>query len=208
MITAEYLATATGATPANAAKYLAPLNAAMERFEINTPKRISAFLATVAIESAHLTAVEEGLYYSSADRLAAIFKTAFKGDAAQALPFTKNPKALSQKLYAGMHGRGLIQLTWEKNYRACGDALGVDFVAQPALLTTPEYAALSAGWFWKTNGCNAAADAGDISKVTGIVNGPAKMHLVERTAQYLVAMGAFPDVLDAAPGAETDRRMA
>ena len=33
---------------------------------------------------------------------------------------------------------------------------------------------------------------GDMTKVTAIVNGPAKLHLAERTAQFLVAMGAFP----------------
>ena len=191
MITVDYLQKATGSTPANAAKYIEPLKAAMERFEINTQNRISAFLATVAIESAHLAAVEEGLYYSSAERLASIFKRAFR-DADDAMPFAKNPKALSQKLYAGCHGRGLIQLTWEANYRKCGDALGVDFVSKPELLATPEYAALSAAWFWKTNGCNQAADLGDMTKVTAIVNGPAKLHLAERKAQYLVAKGAFP----------------
>lgn len=192
MITAEFLQKATDANPANAAKYVDALNAAMERFEINTPKRIAAFLATVSIESARLTAVEEGLFYSSPERLASIFKRAFR-DADDARPYAKNPKALSTKLYQGFHGRGLIQLTWEANYRRCGDALGVDFVADPALLTTPEYAALSAAWFWKANGCNAAADLGDMTKVTAIVNGPAKLHLAERKAQYIMALGAFPD---------------
>lgn len=189
MISAEYLAKATGATPANAAKYLVAVNAAMARFEINTHQRVAAFLATVAIESAHLAAVEEGLFYSSPDRLASIFKRAFKSPA-EAVPFAKNPKALSAKLYEGFHGRGLIQLTWRRNYEACGQALGVDLVGNPALLSAPEHAALSAGWFWKTNGCNEAADRGDMDAVTKIVNGPAKLHLAERKAQYLVAMAS------------------
>lgn len=192
MITVEFLQKATGATQANAAKYVDALSSAMERFEINTPKRIAAFLATVSIESARLSAVEEGLYYSSAERLASIFKRAFR-DADDARPYAKNPKSLSLKLYQGFHGRGLIQLTWEANYLKCGTALGVDFVADPALLTTPKYAALSAAWFWKANGCNAAADMGDMTKVTAIVNGPAKLHLAERKAQYIMALGAFPD---------------
>lgn len=195
MITVEFLQKATDSTPANAAKYVDALNTAMERFEINTPQRIAAFLATVSIESARLSAVEEGLFYSSPERLASIFKRAFR-DADDAKPYAKNPKALSAKLYQGFHGRGLIQLTWEANYRRCGDALGVDFVADPALLTTPKYAALSAAWFWKANGCNAAADLGDMTKVTAIVNGPAKMHLAERKAQYIMALGAFPNADD------------
>ena len=152
MISLEYLTIATNAKPENAAKFLDGINEACERFNINTPKRIAAFLATVAIESAHLSAVEEGLYYSSAERLASIFNRAFGGDPERAKDYTRNPTALSQILYGGFHGRGLIQLTWEKNYRACGEALGVDFVSDPQLLASPRYAALSAGWFWDVTG--------------------------------------------------------
>lgn len=188
-ITREYLMKATGCNTANADKFLSPLNEAMERFEIDNDKRIAAFMATIAIESAHLTAVEEGLYYSSPERLALIFRRAFK-DADAAAAYAKNPKGLSQKLYEGFHGRGLIQLTWERNYKAAGEALGVDFVSSPQKLAEPLYAALTAGWFWKANGCNEAADQGDMDKVTRIVNGPARLHLKERTAQYEVALAA------------------
>lgn len=194
---AAQLQAATGSTPANAQKYLAPLVRAMERFEVNTLKRKAAFLATVAVESRSpkfggLGAVEEGLYYTDPARLANIFITAFGRSATAARPFTKNPQALSQKLYQGFHGRGLIQLTWERNYAACGAGLGVDFVARPELLLTPQYAALSAGWYWSTSDCNEAADAGDMTLVTRKVNGPALMHLSDRIEQYLVALGALP----------------
>lgn len=171
-------------------QYFDPLVAAMERFEINTSMRVAAFIATLAVESANFSAVEEGLSYSSADRLSRIFKSSFP-HASDAEAYVRNPKALSQKRYQGFHGRGLIQLTWEKNYRACGEALGVDLVAHPELLITPQYAAASAGWFWQTNGCNEAADQGDMAKVTAIVNGPAKLHLAERTAFYETALGVL-----------------
>ena len=187
MITLNYLETATGSNTANAQKYLEPLNATMDRFDINDHKRRSAFLATVGIESAHLTAVEEGLYYTDPNRLVAVFRRAFP-DVASALPYVRNPAALSQKLYNGCHGRGLIQLTWESNYRACGNALGVDFVKNPQLLTQPMYAALSAGWFWSTHGCNEAADRGSMNEVTLHVNGPAKMALQERQDQWARAL--------------------
>lgn len=190
---AEQLRLATSSTLANANKYLEPLVASMAKFEINTLKRKAAFLATVSVESARLSAVQEGLYYSSPDRLASIFKTAFGGSVAAARPFAKNSKALSQKLYEGFHGRGLIQLTWKRNYEACGAGLGVDFVADPDLLLTPKYAALSAGWYWETNKCNEAADDGDMTAVTRKVNGPALMHLKERVEQYVVALGNIPE---------------
>ena len=197
-MTPNQLSQATGSNLANANKYLEPLITSMARFEINTLKRKAAFLATVAVESRSpqtggLGAVEEGLYYSTPERLESIFITAFGRSVEAARPFIKNPKALSQKLYQGFHGRGLIQLTWERNYKACGEGLGVDFVADPDLLTTPKYAALSAGWYWGTNNCNAAADAGDMTAVTRIVNGPALMHLSERIEQYMVALGALPE---------------
>ena len=190
-LTQRSLMAATGATAGNATRYLDPLNAAMARYQVNTPQRVAAFLATVSVESARLSAVEEGLWYSNADRLASIFRRVFKGNPAAAQPYLRNPKALSKVLYNGYHGRGLIQLTWERNYRACGDALGVDLVAKPELLTTPELAALSAAWFWSTSGCNEVADRGDMDAVTRIVNGPARLHLAERQAQYALALSVM-----------------
>jgi putative chitinase len=66
-------------------------------------------------------------------------------------------------------GRGLIQLTGKANYQACGDALGVDLVSDPDLVSTPQYAALSAGWFWHTHKLNDIAE--DITAVTKKING-------------------------------------
>jgi putative chitinase len=31
---------------------------------------------------------------------------------------------------------------------------------EPDLVATPKYAALTAGWFWSTHGCNQAAETG------------------------------------------------
>lgn len=182
-LTADELARATGAKRANALAYVDHLNVAMDRFKINTPKRVAAFLATVAVESMNLTKVEEGLYYKDPVRLLAIYPRAF-ATAQSAVPYARNPDGLSKLLYKGYHGRGLIQLTWERNYEAAGLALGFDFVRYPEMLLQPKNAAMSAAWFWETNGCNEAADRGDMDEVTRRVNGPARMHLVERTAQY------------------------
>lgn len=183
MITLEQLQNCTRSSVDNAQKYLEPLNLAMEYASINTPQRIAAFLATIAVESGSLRAVQEGLYYKSAERLAMIFPRVFP-DADAAESCTANPEALSQKLYGGFHGRGLIQLTWERNYKACGDDLNIDLVSDPSYLTTPEGAAMSAAWFWMKNGCNQPADEGDMERVTRIVNGPAKLHLKERIEFY------------------------
>lgn len=182
-MTPELIAQCTGGTLANARVYAVPLTDAMALFQINTPRRQSAFLATVGIESARLTAVEESLYYRDAGRLASIYPRAFD-NAEEARPYTRNSEALGKLLYQGYCGRGLIQLTWEKNYRAAGEALGKPYLAQPNMVKEPVDAALTAAWFWSANGCNKPADALDMTGVTRIVNGARLMHLAERVALY------------------------
>lgn len=188
--TVEQLAAATSAPYGNAQTYHPHLEAAMGRFSIDSLLRQSAFLATVAIESQHLAAVEEGLYYKDPERLARIYPRAFK-DAAAAAPYARNPKGLGELLYKGYAGRGLVQLTWRKNYERAGEALGYDYVADPALVATPKHAALTAAWYWHDAKCNEPADRGDMTEVTRCVNGPALMHLAERKAQYEIALKAL-----------------
>lgn len=187
-MTLTELIVTTGASEENASKYLDALNNTMERYSIKTPVQQAAFMATISIESARLSQVEEGLYYSKPERLVLIFPRLFS-TVEEAAPYAKNPQALSLKLYNGYHGRGLIQLTHKANYEACSKDLGIDFVNEPKLLTTPEYAALSAGWFWDKNGCN--QEAHDMVRVTRIVNGPARLHLKERQEQYEIALAAL-----------------
>jgi putative chitinase len=54
----------------------------------------------------------------------------------------------------------------------------------------PVNAALSAGWFWKTNGLNEIADRADVPKMTKVINGGA-LGLTERTALFNQAIGVF-----------------
>jgi Chitinase class I len=47
------------------------------------------------------------------------------------------------------YGRGPLQLTWDYNYRAAGDFLGVDLVQNPSLLHTDGVMTWKASlWFW------------------------------------------------------------
>ncbi|MBQ1049934.1 chitinase [Micromonospora sp. C51] len=49
------------------------------------------------------------------------------------------------------HGRGPIQLSWNTNYKAAGDALGLDLLNQPDLVKTDSSVAWqTALWFWMT----------------------------------------------------------
>lgn len=189
-MTFDDLATATGSTSADAIKYCDWLNAAMERYNITTQRQKAAFIGgTVAIESQHLSKVEESLYYKDAQRTANIYARVFNGDPAKAEPYLRNSAKLGQLLYQGYWGRGLIQLTWLSNYQAFKDATGIDVVSDPSLLLDPETAALSAAWFFaEFKDCLTPADAGDMTEVTRRVNGKALMHLVERQAGYKLAM--------------------
>lgn len=188
--TVEQLAAATSAPYGNAKTYHQPLLDGMTRFNIDSLQRQAAFLATVSVESARLSSPEESLYYKDPDRLARIYPRAFK-NAAAAVPYARNPQGLSELLYKGYHGRGLIQLTWRRNYERASDALGYDYVGNPALVATPKHAALTAAWYWHDAKCNDPADKGDMTEVTRRVNGPALMHLAERKAQYEIALKAL-----------------
>jgi putative chitinase len=76
-------------------------------------------------------------------------------------------------------GRGLIQITGTDNYRRCGIALGVDLLAQPELLETPDLAVKSACWFWSTKELSTLADKGEFQTITKRINGGLN-HYVQR----------------------------
>ncbi|MEU6814122.1 glycoside hydrolase family 19 protein [Streptomyces sp. NPDC046860] len=50
------------------------------------------------------------------------------------------------------YGRGPIQLSWNFNYKAAGDALGIDLLRNPSLVQTDSAVAWRTGlWFWNTS---------------------------------------------------------
>ena len=133
-------------------KYVEPLNACFDEWEINTPQRQAAFLAQVAHESGGFHYVRE---IASGE--------AYEGR--KDLGNTQPGDGIRFK------GRGLIQLTGRANYAACSAALGIDFVAEPELLTLPENAARSAGWFWWSRKLSKLADAENFRLLTIRING-------------------------------------
>jgi len=185
MISAEQLATLT-TNFTLATKWVDPLNAAMDEFEINTSERATMFLAQLAHESAGFAITEESLFYKSADRLRAVWPRRFGEMSDQeAAPYVRAPYQLANFVYAGrmgngdeasgdgwrFRGRGLIQLTGRTNYTAMAQALGIDLVNEPDLAAMPNEAARIAGRYWSSNGCNELADAGDFQEITKRING-------------------------------------
>jgi hypothetical protein len=68
-------------------------------------------------------------------------------------------------------GRGPIQLTGRNNYRAAGQALGLDLEGHPTLASQHSVGWRVAGWFWRSHGLNALADADNVRAVTQRING-------------------------------------
>ncbi|MFI2362008.1 glycoside hydrolase family 19 protein [Promicromonospora sp. NPDC019610] len=65
------------------------------------------------------------------------------------------------------YGRGPVQLSWNFNYKAAGDALGIDLLNNPSLVSTNSAIAWKTGlWYWNTqNG------PGTMTPHNAIVNG-------------------------------------
>ncbi|MEG7202736.1 glycoside hydrolase family 19 protein [Pseudomonas aeruginosa] len=140
--------------------FVSALNRAMQRYRIDSPVRQAAFLAQVGHESGQLRWVRE---LGGTDYLAK-YDT---GKLAERLG--NSPEADGDgQLY---RGRGLIQITGRDNYRKAGAALGIPLLDRPELLELPEWAAISAGWWWANHGLNELADAGEFEKITKVING-------------------------------------
>jgi putative chitinase len=178
-------------------KWFEPLQETFEKYEINTPKRQACFIGQCMHESGGFKFLKENLNYS-AKALMATWPSRFP-DADTAEKFARQPEMIANKVYSGRMGntedgdgakyigRGLIQLTGKDNYRAFGEAIGEDLVANPQLVEQPRYAALSAGWFWNKRGLNALADAMDITTLTVRING-GKIGIDDRIAKINKAL--------------------
>lgn len=164
-------------------EWIPALNETFARCGIATPLQQAAFIGQCGHESANFTKLEEGLSYS-AERLMKVWPRRFPTlEAAQ--KYARNPKALANNVYANrmgnrdeasgdgyrFRGRGCIQLTGHSGYFHAGKWLGVDLVKEPDLVLTPQYAALTAGWFWATHNCNKFADHRDWTGLTKKING-------------------------------------
>lgn len=204
--------TAAGIKREVAERWLPHVQKAMARFGIESPKQVAAWLAQTAHESGGYTMLTENLNYKAAT-LAACWPNRFaemgpdkkpKRNEKGALIPTKvaesiagKPELIANLVYSSRmgngpaesgegwlyRGRGLKQLTGKDNVKRCSEAIGVDFVANPDLLIEPEYAALSAAWFWSVNKCGPLADADDFVGLTKKING-GTIGLPDREKRY------------------------
>jgi putative chitinase len=164
-------------------KWVDPLNETFDRFGILTPRQQAAFIGQCGHECAHFRVLEENLNYR-AETLTKLWAKRFP-TLEFAKQYERNPKKIANYVYANrmgnrdeasgdgfrFRGRGCVQLTGSANYYHAGKALGVDFIMEPDLVATPQYAALTAGHFWNTQKLNPIAESGNNLALTKKING-------------------------------------
>lgn len=135
--------------------YLNLLNTALPNYQVNTPLRISHFLAQIGHESMSFVYTQEiasGAAYEGRKDLGNIKK----GDGTR------------------FKGRGLLQLTGRDNYEKYGKYIKKDLLKlgnERIIATTPKYALDVSLWFWDTRKLNKYADNDNIKAITRRVNG-------------------------------------
>lgn len=172
--------------------FVAAINMWAVHYGIDTPRRMTHFLAQVFAESGELRYTEENLNYS-ADGLLKTFQKYF--NATTARQYARQPERIANKVYARRmgngyessgdgwryRGRGYIQCTGKSNYAlyAKSDLCSIDAVAKPELLAMYPDNVKSALWYWESRNLNAIADRDDggnigetlVEEITRKVNG-------------------------------------
>lgn len=188
MITVSQLQNAVGCTNEDATLWVDALNAAMQRFSINTPKRQAAFLSQIGYESEHLSNMEEDFDYSSA-ALVTQWPLHFTVDLANKYGRTSQHKAnwemIANIAYANRfgngniasgdgwryRGRGPTQTTFLDNYKVVETACGIKCVENPDILLQPIEGSLSSAYYWFSHGCNELADVDNYAEITDRIHG-------------------------------------
>jgi putative chitinase len=125
---------------------------AFVRYEITSPGRAAAAVAQFAHESAGFRTTTEfasGAAYEGRRDLG----NTHPGDGVR------------------FKGRGYLQITGRANYQGVSRAFGHDFLAHPADLAKPRWAAMASCWWWHAHGCNQLADSGDFAALSARING-------------------------------------
>ena len=192
----------TESTAGAQAVYL-PLSKLLTENGITDHKEIAQFCAQCAHESGGFRRLIENLNYS-AEGLARTWPNRFAdADGSPNLlakDIARNPELIGSYAYANRmgngnpdtmdgfkyRGRGIIQLTGKSNYKAAQDALGIQCVENPDMVSGIECAARVAVWFWVKNKCGKAPT---FEAQTKIINGGTK-GLDDRKARLARAITA------------------
>lgn len=188
----DILVIGTGCSASAARSWLLPIVNAAAKYQIGPINPLAAFIANIGVESGGLIALVENLNYSAEGlaktwpaRYAVNPKATVLVPNSKALAIARKPELIANSTYANRmgngsessgdgwryRGRGLMQVTGKFNYEALGKAIGVDLLSNPDRLSEPETAAISAAWFFATNGCIELAKLGKFDDVVKVING-------------------------------------
>lgn len=158
--------------------YVKAFNDVFPSYDIDTPRRIAAFLGQVGVESGELKYDKElGSKWNKKDPSNRFESVGTLYEGRKNLGNTEpgdGPKFI---------GRGILQLTGRANYTNMSKKLGVDLVANPELACDPEISTKIACQYFKERGLLELADKWDLDTITLKVNGKAKLHHDKRV-QY------------------------
>lgn len=194
---------AAGISADLASRWFPHIDEAMKEFGIVTPVDQAMFIAQVGHESGSFKQTVESLNYTPQALLSTFGKRVTSQQANELGRTPEHPanqQAIANLAYGRRmgnkdsgdgwkyRGRGLIQITGQDNYRACGAGLRIDLGSNPELLESDQHAARSAAWFYVANGC--LKYSGDIEKITRIINGGTN-GLDDRKARYSKALSVL-----------------
>ena len=160
MLLPDSIVAATGA-PREAVHANWPLvYAALDKHGVASLRSQIGAAATIAVETG-VTVKGKNLTFQPIAELAS-------GEAYEGREDLGNRQPGDGKRYKG---RGYIQLTGRRNYRAYGKLMDVELEAKPKLALDPAIAAEVFALYWKWKKCAAACDAGDWKRARQLVNG-------------------------------------
>ena len=162
-------------------------NAIAKHYDLSR-NRAAHLLGQAHHESGGFKRTREGLFYSTPERLMAVWPSRFK-TVEDAMPYTKDPQKLANKVYANrmgngdeasgegfkFAGKGFSQCTGKSNVRAFASDMRLPDVMENPMLLEKEYAFESALWFFRANKlfklCDQGVDSDTIKAITKRVNG-------------------------------------
>ena len=200
MVTSDILS-ALAPTNKNIDIWVQAMNTILPKYDIVTPKRLAAFLAQTAHESAGFTAVRENLNYS-AQGLMKTWPARF--NQTNAATYARQPEKIANKVYANRmgngdeasgdgwryRGRGLNQTTGKANYTKLAQYIKKSLEETIEYCETVEGAVESACFYWASNNLNAIADTGDMAALTRRINGGV-IGLADRLDKYKKTLEAL-----------------
>lgn len=178
-------------------------NQMVDEFDLRPDNRFAMWLAQCGYESDSFRKVRESMSYTAA-RLIQVWPKEFP-TLQSAAKYERNPAGLANYIYANRNGNGdegtgdglkfrgggLIELTGRANYSVVGKGLNLRLDVAPQMIEQPIVAARTAGYFWKMNDLNAAADAGDFDYTTRKVNGKAMLGAADRKKLWQAIVAAM-----------------